>query len=152
MHKIKTAYKVHTKNKQYKPQRDPFKRTQYQKPNPERLSDNGTLDTFLHRIRTEMLDENLYKQNKHDNLTRKERIALRELMENRHIIINKADKGSTIVVTDREDYVRNAMTHLNDKSVYKPLDTDLSPTLKQTIVDKLTLLKNKGFIYKESMV
>ena len=60
----------------------------------------------------EMLDTEKYKQNKQDNLTRKERIAHRELITNPHIIINKADKGSTIVVEDREEYIRNAMMHL----------------------------------------
>ena len=42
-------------------------------------------------------------------------------MANPHIVINKADKGSTIVVEDRVDYIKNAMIHLNDPSVFKPL-------------------------------
>ena len=45
-----------------------------------------------------MLNEDKCKQNKHDNLTRKERIALRGLIKNPHIVTNKADKSSTIVV------------------------------------------------------
>ena len=55
-----------------------------------------------------MLDIDKYKQNKQDNLTRKERLALKELIQNPHIIINKADKGSTIVVEDRDEYISNA--------------------------------------------
>jgi hypothetical protein len=96
----------------------------------------------------EMLDTEKHKQNKRDNLTRKERIALRELITNPHtcIIINKADKGSTIVVEDREEYISNAMVHLNDPAVYKPLQNDISRTLKETITDKLLSLKNKGFL------
>ena len=97
MHRLKTMYE----QKRNKEPRDPFTPKQKLKPNPERLTDNGTLDTFLHRIRMEMLDAEKHKQNKRDNLTRKERIALRELITNPHIIINKADKGSTIVVEDR---------------------------------------------------
>ena len=81
-----------------------------------------------------------------DNLTRKERIALRELLLNPHVIINKADKGSTIVVEDREEYIRNAMIHLNDPVVYKSLHNDISPTLKEAIINKLTSLRNKGFL------
>ena len=45
-----------------------------------RVSDNGTLDTFLHRIRIDMLNPDKQKQNKQDILTRKERIALKELL------------------------------------------------------------------------
>ena len=89
-----------------------------------------------------MLDTEKYKQNKQDNLTRKERIALRELILNPRIVINKADKGSTIIVEDREEYIRNAMAHLNDPSIYKPLHNDISPTLKEVITNKLTSLKN----------
>ena len=130
-----------------KASRDPFEPKRNYNPNPERLSDNGTLDTFLHQIRTEMLNVNEYKQNKQDNLTRKERITLRDL-KNPNIIINKADKGSTIVVEDREDYIRNAMSHLNDPTVYKPLSEDVSPMLKQLIIEKLKLLKTNGLIKK----
>ena len=75
----------------------------------------------------EMLDTEKYKQNK------KERIALRELILDPHIVINKADKGSTIVVEDRDKYIRNAKVHLNDPFVYKPLYNDISPTLKEAI-------------------
>ena len=53
----------------------------------------------------EMLNEDKHKvkQNKKDNPMRKEKIALRDLIKNPHIIINKADKGSSIVVEDREE-------------------------------------------------
>ena len=101
--------------------RDPFKPKPSYKPNPDRLTDNGTLDTFLHRIRLE---------SKTDNLTRAERKALKELTTNPHIVLNKADKGSTKVIEDREDYINNALAHLDDPHVYKPLSHDRSPTLK----------------------
>ena len=109
--------------------------------NPERLLDNGTLDTFLFRIRMEMLDVDKHKQNRQDNLTRKERLALRELTQNPYIIINKADNGSTIVVEDRDEYITNAMSHLNDPNVYQPLTEDISPVLKQNII----MIQTNGF-------
>ena len=93
-----------------------------------------------------MLNTDKHKQNKKDNLIRKERIALRDLIKNPHIVINKADKGSTIVVEDRSEYIANAMLHLNDPTVYKPLDEDISPTLKESIMNKLKLLRNNGLL------
>ena len=84
-----------------------------------------------------MLNSDKYKQDKHDNLTRKERLALRELIDNPRIVINKADKGSTIVVEDRDEYISNAMVHLKNPNVYKPLHTDISPTLKELITENL---------------
>ena len=71
MHKVKTIiYEINNKTKQ--PDKSlqgthlPENNTLYhQKPNTERLVDNGALaiKRFFHRIRTEVLDENLYKQN-----------------------------------------------------------------------------------------
>ena len=78
-----------------------------------------------------MLNTDQYKQNKQDNLTRKERLALKDLINNPHIVINEADKGSTIVVEDRDEYIKNAMLHLNDPNVYKPLHDDITPILRE---------------------
>ena len=149
MYKMKTIYETKTKTTPHnkkKPPRDPFKQPKPHTLNPNLSIDNATLDTFFHRIRTEMLNENTHQQNKQDNLTRKERIALRELIQNKHIVINKADKGSTIVVEDRDDYIRNAMTHLNDLTTYKSLATDITPTLKHEIECRLKALKTNRLI------
>ena len=149
MHRLKTIYELRTTNtsqKKYTKPKDPFAPKRYHTYGPERLSDNGTLDTFLHRVRVEMLNSDKYKQDKHDNLTRKERLALRELIDNPRIVINKADKGSMIVVEDRDEYISNAMVHLNNPNVYKPLHTDISPTLKELITEKLKALRNNGFL------
>ena len=81
-----------------------------------------------------MLNTNKYKRDKCNSLTRKERFAFRELINNPHIVINKADKGSVIVVEDRDEHISNEMIHLNDPKVYKPLHTDIYPTL---IIEKL---------------
>ncbi len=43
-----------------------------------------------------------FEQNKSDNLSLNERRALRDLMNNNEII-NKADKGSTLVILDKGD-------------------------------------------------
>ena len=84
-----------------------FKQKKHYPYNPERLTDNGTLLTQ---------SKTMNKQNKLDNLTRREREALKQLTDNPTLIINKADKGSTIVVQDRSDYI---MKHLNNKTTYK---------------------------------
>jgi hypothetical protein len=85
MHRLKTVYELHFTNKPQKicaEPKDPFKPKRNYTPNPDRLSDNGTLDTFLHRVRLEMLNTDQYKQNKQDNLNWKERLALRDLINN----------------------------------------------------------------------
>ena len=42
------------------------------------------------------------------------------------IIIKGADKGSTVVVWDREDYLKEAYKQLEDKDVYEEVQNDSS--------------------------
>ena len=96
MHRMKYKFEFYHKPQQTK-NRDPFEIRNHT-PLIQRLTDNGTLDTFLHRVRLEIVNEYEHKQNKTDNLTltTKERQALNQLVNNPMLVINKADKGSTI--------------------------------------------------------
>ena len=144
-----TRFEINTRDKPpTSTPRDPFRPQSRHRPDPDRLTENGTLDTFLHRIRLELLQEERYRQNRSDNLTRKERQSIKNLATNPNIVINKADKGSTIVVEDREEYVSNAMEHLNNPDVYQPLKEDTSHILKERITEKLTLLHKHGLLKK----
>ena len=58
------------------------------------------------------------------NLSRNERRALRELICDKDLVINKANKGSTIVVQNRADCIQAALEHLNDPVTYRKLDGD----------------------------
>ena len=143
MHRLKTIYELIDHNRNIKIHLNQNVITLMTQ---KRLSNNGTLDTFLHRVRVEMLNTDKHKQDKQDNLTIKERLALRELIYNPRIVINKANKGSTIVVEDRDEYISNAMVHLNNLNVYEPLHIDISPTLKELITEKLKALKYNGLL------
>ena len=147
MHRMKCKYEFHHKPHQSKT-KDPFGTTckKRSRPNPDRLTDNGTLDTFFHRVRLDMMKEHKHKQNKSDNLTRDERQAINQLINNPTIIINKADKGSTIVVQDRSDYIAEAMKHLNDQTTYKPLKENTTHKAKDILNLKLDALHKNGFL------
>ena len=54
-----------------------------------------------------------YEQNPGTNLTIAERKALRQLMDDNALIINKADKGSTIVVQTHKNYALAGFNDLN---------------------------------------
>ena len=47
---------------------------------------------------------------------------MRSLANDRNIVIKKADKGSCLVVWDREDYMAEAEKQLGNKNVYKDID------------------------------
>lgn len=53
-------------------------------------------------------------------------MAPKGLIENKNIVITKADKGSTIVILDREQYVADGEAHLSDRPTYEPLQQDIT--------------------------
>ena len=63
------------------------------------------------------------------NITRVEQKALVELRRDKNRIILTADKGVSMIVMDKEDYIRKAQ-ELLDQLAYKPISTDPSPSTK----------------------
>lgn len=54
-----------------------------------------------------------------DNLNMEERVALQTLKNLDDIIIKKADKGSTVVILDKESYIAEANRQVSDERFYK---------------------------------
>ena len=52
--------------------------------------------------------------------------AMRALADNKSIVIKKANKGSTVVVWDRNDYILETEKQLSDANVYKDVSFDVS--------------------------
>ena len=110
------------------------------------------LDKVAPEIKT-LIDKDLRTFKKHywpflemRNLKLEEINALKNLKRTKHIVIKPADKGSAVVVLDREQYLFEVQRQLNDVVYYKKLD---KPIYLETIpmVDKiLKSLKSKKFI------
>ena len=83
------------------------------------------------------------------NLSLEERKALGELKSNTDLVINKADKGSTIVVQNRTDYINDALEHLNDPNTYRELDGDPTNSICRGINEILHKLHSEGLLTKE---
>ena len=56
---------------------------------------------------------------RYSNLSKEDWIAVRSLVDDRPIVIKKADKESCIVVWDRNDYLREVEKQLEDPNVYR---------------------------------
>ena len=70
---------------------------------------------------------------------------MRLLANDRSIVIKKADKGSCVVVWDREDYIAEANKQLNDENVYKSVK--FKDKVLQDLADGIfKCLKQKGKI------
>ena len=68
-----------------------------------------------------------YEQEPGHNLTFGEHTALMNLKGDNSLVINKADKGSTIVVQNHSDYAQAGFIRLSDVKVYQKLDGDITP-------------------------
>ena len=82
------------------------------------------------------------------NLSPEEQKALRELKCNHDLVINKADKGSTIVVQSKTDYIKDALEHLNDPNTYKELHGDPTDSICHGIKQLLNKLYSEGLLSK----
>ena len=70
----------------------------------------------------------IYKD-KFNNLTKRERDALYNLKNDKTIVIKGADKGSAVVVWDREDYIKEVENQLGDTNIYEEVPNDAKPLM-----------------------
>jgi len=84
-----------------------------------------------------------------NNLTRKERRALRELKQNKDIVIKHADKSAGIVVLNRTDYENKVLEMLNDTNTYTRTDTDDTTYVKKQAHKLFFTLFNHNYISKK---
>ena len=80
------------------------------------------------------------------HLTREEQQALQDLRTYDDIIIKQADKGSAVVVMDKEAYVQAAMRQLTDKEIYQPLPNDPTSAMIKKVNQRLLEAHRKGNI------
>ena len=88
--------------------------------------------------------ENLNSDNKgYNNLSKGERIAMKELSDHTDIIITKADKGGAVVIMDVKDYTNEAYRQLNNKDQYKILNKDATTTNAKLVKDTIRRFKKE---------
>ena len=65
------------------------------------------------------------------------------LRDDPSIILKEADKGSAVVVWDRDDYSREANNQLSDKDVYQEVKGDADDPLMKVIKSVLRRIRNR---------
>ena len=109
----------------------------------EPLGRNNNHDSCIHNIGKELdvlvHDLNTSNVKLHDNLSSNQRRALHDLKSNNDIVIKTADKGDSIVIMNKDNYMKETCTQLHDGRFYKKIDNDHTPTL----TNKLKLLINE---------
>ncbi|XP_057294731.1 uncharacterized protein LOC130623279 [Hydractinia symbiolongicarpus] len=91
-------------------------------PNPK----NTTLLKFINSIHADIetfIDDSPLLKDKY-NCTPEEFKSLKNLSKNKDIVIKKADKGGSIVIMNKYDYVDKVRKHLDNKTYYSKILTD----------------------------
>ena len=79
-------------------------------------------------------------------------MALKDLIKNRDLVIQKADKGNIVVILNKNDYISRMKVILNDSSKFQKLSIDQNKVLnhivhmENRIINVLKKLKNKKII------
>ena len=81
------------------------------------------LEMYLSELEEEILKIDEAGQN-YPNLTNAEREALQDLVYDKNIVIKPADKGSAIVIWDKQDYLKECELQLGNKSAYEEVKRD----------------------------
>lgn len=110
---------------------------------------NPSINTFCRLVEREVLDTFGSPRSYTDNLSKEEKKALRELMDDdKDITIKPADKGGAIVIQDTENYMKDILAQLSNSVYYKKLQTDPTLAFQENIVSYLEYALSKEWITK----
>jgi hypothetical protein len=115
---------------------------------PPKFKQNVALNGYADFLKTNI--GNLVKNNKtKQNISRAERAALNKLRLDKNILIQKADKGGSIVVLNTGAYQNKIETMLSDPVTYTPTDDINLDKAKIDIVDIVNYLYERNYISKK---
>ena len=118
----------------------PYKKTYHPK-----IADHPDLNTYISLTES---SPPVASKRIRSNLTLAEKQAFLKLRHNKEIIIKKADKGSVIVVEDKQTYINEGLKHLADTSTYKKLEGNPTPELVDHINKIIQDMHSAGYIDK----
>ena len=90
------------------------------------------------------------KYNSKSNLSKEQRLGLKQLADNPEIIIKKADKGSAVVVMNTTDYLREGYRQLSDTKYNTKLPNDPTDTIADNVTKTLSQMRHKGLITEKN--
>jgi len=85
-------------------------------------------------------------KNVNSNLTKIEQKAIKSLKQNGEIVIKSADKGSSVVILDKSDYLKEGHRQLSNPVHYKKLTQPVHPMVSNKVNKILNDLKKKKTI------
>ena len=96
------------------------------------------LETYLEEVKLQLANINTITPT--NNLPKREQLAIKQLRQNPDINIKRADEGSSTVVLNKEDKIKEGQIQLDDRENYKPLETPMVVETSRRVkklIDKL---------------
>ena len=119
----------------------------YWEPDDDQLPDNLKQLIQMDRTTIQNVPGHLKENN---NITTDQVRALRSLANNKDIVIKPADKGSRIVIMDRQQYVFEGLRQLNNSNHYVELEAPIFEQTAKEVGEIITKLREKKCIdYKQ---
>jgi len=103
------------------------------------------METYVDMLEREIFSHDL-RVHYQRNISKEEQEALENLRGYDDIVIKQADKGSALMVMDREKYVDEAMRQLIDKDLYIPSKKDPTAEMIKKINARINTLHDDGCI------
>ena len=100
---------------------------------------HASVEVFLIRVEKQIFSDEM-NDSTQSNLSGEEWKALRNLADDRSILIKGAGKGSSVVVWDRDDYLQEASRQLRDTNIYK--DVKYNKNILTGLVERSNKLLN----------
>ena len=110
---------------------------------------DAAINLYLSSLEEKLMNVEVLKD-KFNNLPNSERKALDDLKNDKSIVIKSADKGSVVVVWDREDYKKEAQKQLGDEQVYEEVSNDATSLLK-TINEVIAKIRKCGDLQRDNL-
>ena len=107
------------------------------------------IETYLSCLNKKLLGIEIPSK-RHNNLTKEERDALYSLRYDPSVFIKSADKGSAVVVWDREYYLKEAYKQLDDGEVCEEVQNDPN-VLVNTIMETLEKIYLRGDLSSDTL-
>ena len=103
----------------------------------------------LVELEKEIQKVNLYQSK--SNLTKEEFRAIKSLIDNKNIIIKPADKGSSVVIMDKMDYLKEGYRQLANEKHYQKVPSPVYPKVSLSINMILKYLNEQRFLDKKQV-
>ena len=104
------------------------------------------LETYLEEVKIKLAETPLVKPK--NNLPPGEQRTLKELINNKEIILRKVDKGTTTVGMNRENKINEGQIQLDvdDRNNYQPVDKPMVRDTFQRVEHLINSLRQAGYI------